>query len=229
MIFAKFFNTFSRAVLRGILPAFALMLAASSYAVPSMDMSKVLKSGKELPPPTPGRCLKEGASAPDFTLPEAKGKSFNLYKALEKKNVVLVFYRGGWCPYCNFQLRAYNRELKPAEAKNYQMVAISPDKMDASINITPRSEFGFTVLSDPKLAAITPYKLGFKVPDKMVAKLKTKGVDLNAQSGETHQTLAVPAVVIISKDRKIKWCYASENYKVRPAVAELKARLAKLN
>lgn len=212
-----------------LIAVLSFALAGTALAVPSMDMSKVLKSGKDLPPSTQGRCLAEGATAPDFTLAQPKGKAFNLYKALESKNVVLVFYRGGWCPYCNFQLRAYNRELKPAEAKNYQMVAISPDKMDASINITPRAEFGFTVLSDPKLAAIGPYNLGFKVPDKMVAKLKTKGVDLSSQSGESHQTLPVPAIAIIGKDRKVKWCYANENYKVRPAVAELKTRLAKLN
>lgn len=218
---------FSRAILSAC-AVWSLALTSSGFAMPSMDMSKVLKSGKDLPAPTPGRCLKEGASAPDFTLAESKGKSFNLYKALEKKNVVLVFYRGGWCPYCNFQLRAYNRELKPAQAKSYQMVAISPDKIDASINITPRAEFGFTVLSDPKLTAIGPYNLAFKAPDKVVASLKSKGIDLNAQSGETHQSLPVPAIAIIGKDRKIKWCYASENYKVRPAVSELKARLSSL-
>lgn len=208
--------------------ALASFAATQALAMPSMDMSKVLKSGKDLPPATEGRCLAEGTTAPNFSLPTAKGKTFTLYDELKTNNVVVVFYRGGWCPYCNFQLRAYDRELKPADAKNYRMIAISPDKINASVNISPKKSFGFAVAADPKLKAIKAYNLAFEAPAEVVNRLKTKGVDLNAQSGETHNMLPVPAAVIIGKDRKIKWCYANANYKIRPAVAELQTRIKAL-
>lgn len=221
------FRMFRQSVLAAAL-TLAGVGATSLTAMPSMDMSKVLKSGKDLPAATEGRCLKEGATAPNFSLATVDGKTFDLYKALGKNNVLVVFYRGGWCPYCNFQLRTYDNELKPAAAKNYQMIAISPDKIDASVNISPKSSFGFAVAADPKLEAIKAYNLAFKAPEAVVTRLKTLGIDLAAQSGEDHNNLPVPAAVIIGKDRKIKWCYANENYKIRPAVAELKTRLSAL-
>lgn len=224
-----FFSGFRRSLLCAALALSGCLAGwSSAYAMPSMDMSKVLKSSKDLPPSTKGRCLKEGTSAPDFTIETAGGKTFNLYQALETNNVLLTFYRGGWCPYCNFQLRIYERELKPIEAKNYQMVAISPDKVDAAINISPKKSFGFLVGADPKLQAIKGFNLAFKASPEVVHHLKTKGIDLNAQTGENHLSLPVPAVVIIGKDRKVKWCYANENYKIRPAVAVLQKKLAEL-
>lgn len=192
-------------------------------------MSKVLKTGKDLPPATSGKCLKEGTIAPDISLDLVDGKKWNLYDSLKKQNIVLIFYRGGWCPFCNFQLNHYNKELSKIQNANTKVVAISVDKIDPDISISKNSDFKFSVASDPDLIALTAYNVVYKVPEDIVKKYKNSyKIDFEKSSGRKHHKIAVPAVVIIDKSKKITWCYANENYKIRPATKELAARVAAL-
>lgn len=206
-----------------------ILVLGFSLSGVSQDMSKVLKPADQLPPATKGKCLDEGSIAPNFTADLVNGKKLELYKSLEKKNVVLVFYRGGWCPFCNFQLRAYEDGLKTMDHKNFEMLAISADKINPELSISDNKTFSFNVASDPKLSIISKYNVEFKVPEKLVTKYKNSyKIDLEKASGEKHHKIAVPAIVIIDKSKKIKWCYANENHRIRPALEVVKKKLLEL-
>ena len=94
------------------------------------------------------RALKAGDSAPDFILPDAQGNPVRLYPLLREGHVVVVFYRGGWCPYCNLHLRGFQRRLAQIRELGAQVVAISPRLPDNSLSTQEKNELAFPVLSD---------------------------------------------------------------------------------
>ena len=117
--------------------------------------------------------LSVGSSAPQFRATNIKGGKFNLKKTLNEKSVVLVFYRGGWCPYCNLQLRALQSEVLPSlKQKNVELVAISVDTVEEGAKTLKQESLGFTVLSDSKASVIKKYKADYVVPDELVKKYK---------------------------------------------------------
>lgn len=180
-----------------------------------------------LPPATEGKCLKTNENAPDLQLNLMSGERIRLYNQTKKQPVVLVFYRGGWCPFCNFQLKSYTDNITEINKSGAKLIAISVDK--PSERYLKEGKLPFDVASDVKLEAINAYNVAFKVPKTLVNKYKENyKIDLEAESGEKHHTIAVPAIVIINKENKIKWCYANENYKIRPAVKALIQQLNKI-
>jgi thiol-disulfide isomerase/thioredoxin len=92
--------------------------------------------------------LKAGDRAPDFTLPDATGKPVKLSERLKDGPVVLKFYRGGWCPYCNLELRAYQKALPELEAVGAQLIAVSPESPDNSLSTKEKNQLAFSVVTD---------------------------------------------------------------------------------
>src|SRR5580658_4227885 len=118
------------------------LLPKSALAVMDAETSRLAASGLT------AHALKVGDTVPDFILPNAQGEPVRLRGLLEKGPVVIVFYRGGWCPYCNLHLRGFQRRLPEFHELGAQVVAISPQLPDNSLSTQEKDEFTFPVLSD---------------------------------------------------------------------------------
>ncbi len=114
------------------------------------------------------RALKPGEVAPDFILPHVDGRSVRLYSELERGPVVLVFYRGGWCPYCNIHLRGFQKLLSEFEAADAQVIAISPQLPDQSLTTQEKDELAFLVLSDVGLHTAHAFGVAFELPKALL-------------------------------------------------------------
>ena len=169
------------------------------------------------------RGLEVGAKAPQINATDIEGNKFNLEESLSSGPVVLVFYRGGWCPYCSLQLRKLELEVLPkVKRAGGKLVAISVDKLDSALKLKKKDELSMTILSDPQAEILKAYDADFKVPDELVEKyIKKYKIDLEAHSGEKHHIIAVPAVYVVNKNNKVTFSYVNEDYKVRAQVEDI--------
>ena len=156
-----------------------------------------------------------GDKAPDFVLANAEGKEVSLYKELEKGPVVLMWYRGGWCPYCNRQLSALQEIMPELEEKGWQLIALSPDKPEELAKTVKNEELGYTLVSDSKMKAAKAFEIAFQVDQPTIEKYKTYKIDLIAASGEGHQQLPVPSVFLINAEGEITFVFSDPDYKKR--------------
>jgi peroxiredoxin len=175
--------------------------------------------------------LKVGSRAPQIMTKDIDGKSFNLNESVKKENVILVFYRGGWCPYCNTQLRTLQAQAVPKLKKaNAKIVAISVDRVEEAIKTKTNEKLNMTIISDPSAGILKKYNIVNKVDEKLVKKYKDKyKLDLEKASGKKHHIIAIPAVFVVTKNRKISFAYANENYKVRAQIKDVLDNIENLN
>lgn len=165
--------------------------------------------------------LKVGDKAPDFTIKNAAGVTFNLNENLQNGPLVIVFYRGQWCPYCNRQLSSLNDSLQLIKDKGAQVVAISPETQENIGKTVSKTKAVFPVLHDEGMAVMKRYKVNFEVDEKTVKKYKGYGIDFDVTNGENGANLPVPATYIVGKDGFIKYVFFNTDYTKRPSVNEL--------
>ncbi len=167
--------------------------------------------------------LLPGMKAPDFSVRDVTGQPFEFSADDMEKPVVLTFFRGGWCPYCNLHLA----EMRKAEAQlkdmGFDIWFISMDKPELLLASLDDPNIGYTIYSDSSLSATRSFGLAFKMPDEMVEKYKAYNIDLKVASGETHHVLPAPASYIIGTDGVINFAYINPDYKVRLAPSVLLA------
>lgn len=156
-----------------------------------------------------------GSSLPDVGLRLVDGKSTTLKQQVNGKPAILVFYRGGWCPYCNLQLSDLRLITKEAEALGYQIIAISPDRPEELGDSITRDKLDYALLSDSKADAMRAFGIGFRVDAATVEKYKGYGIDLEKSSGEAHHALPVPSVFIVDSAGVIQFSYVHPDYKIR--------------
>ena len=156
-----------------------------------------------------------GTQIPNANLRGVDGKAFDLKAAMAKAPTVLVFYRGGWCPYCNAQLAGLAKSAEQLKAMGYQIIGVSPDSPAELKKTIGKNQLDYTLVSDSKAQLIDAMGLGFVVDAETIEKYKGYGIDLEKSSGETHHILPVPAVYLADKDGLIKFSYVNPNYKVR--------------
>lgn len=182
------------------------------------------------------KALKSGDTLPDFVLQNQQGESQSLAAYLEKGPLILTFYRGVWCPYCNLQLKAYSDRLKEFEDAGAQLVAISPEKsnvmellkqsnapeevIDMAITDVP-----FDVLYDEGNAFAEKVGLQFELPQSHQELMKAFGVDLEALTGSNKFVFPDPATYVITADGTIKWAFVPNNYRKRAEVDDILAAL----
>ncbi len=170
----------------------------------------------------------EGDTAYDFSLPNAVGTPKRLSELLADQKVVLVFYRGTWCPYCNLQLRHYQTELATIHALGAQLVAVSPQTADASLDIKERNELQFEALSDQGSVVAQQYTTVFKNDDAPVMAMKALGFDFDAHYSDASRLLPVPAVFIIEQDATISFAASlGGDYRNRVDVSTIITHLKK--
>lgn len=162
------------------------------------------------------RRLGEGDAIPDTILRTESGESVRLRDLVGKRPSVLIFYRGGWCPYCTRHLTALARIEKDVLGAGHQILAISIDRPEKLAETPDRKGLGYTLLSDSSAQTAGAFGIAFRVPDELVAKYKGEhGIDLEAASGQTHHLLPHPAVYVVGADGVIRFAHVNEDYKVR--------------
>ncbi|WP_086934585.1 peroxiredoxin-like family protein [Agarilytica rhodophyticola] len=159
--------------------------------------------------------IKVGQEIPKVTLQGIDGKNVDLAAKIGEKPTVLVFYRGGWCPYCNVHLGELKTIESDLKAMGYQIVAISPDLPKNLKQSMDKNEISYTLLSDSKATAVKAMGLAFKVDAETYKKYLGYNIDLEEASGEKHHILPVPAALITDTSGKVRFSFHSPDYKVR--------------
>lgn len=163
-----------------------------------------------------GRALKAGEEAPAFTLNDPDGKPIASADLLAKGPLVVSFYRGVWCPYCNMELQALQAALPEFKKLGASLVAISPQTAVNSRKSVRQNELGFPILSDPGNDVAAAFGLRFAMPDYLVDLYKTLKNDLPAFNGDPSWTLPMPGRFIIGQDRTILYAEVNPDYTRRP-------------
>ena len=157
-----------------------------------------------------------GERAPGFTLPDAMGNEVSLADRLDAGPVVLQFYRGEWCPYCNLHLRALQAALPEIRKRDASLIAISPQSPDHALSMTKKAELEFDVLSDVDQHVIRDYRLQFTLPaDLQSVHLNVFDLDLRAQTANGTWNLTVPGTFVISADGRIVAAGVEVDYRAR--------------
>jgi peroxiredoxin len=172
----------------------------------------------------PAGIVRAGDTIADFALPDPTGAPVSLEELLADGPAVIVFYRGGWCPYCNIALRTYQTELLPNLGQyGARLVAISPQRPDQSLSTKEKAELSFTVLSDPGAEVARGLGIVFTPTEDVLSTQRKLGVDL-AQVNETVD-LPMPTVLVVDSGRIVRFADTHADYTARTEVSEIIAAL----
>jgi peroxiredoxin len=183
------------------------------------EIESVVRSGAG------SKALRVGDSAPDFALPDATRPSISLATLRQSGPVVVTFYRGQWCPYCDLQLRAYQEVLPRVRALGATLVAISPQTPDESLSTAEKRKLEFYVLSDAENKVARSWGLVWKVGASLDSLHKASGVDLARSNGDTSNELPVPATFVVEPSGRIAFAHVDPNWRGRLEPAALIAAL----
>lgn len=174
------------------------------------------------------RPLPLGAVAPTAKLDDAAGNSVDLAKVFRQQPTVVVFYRGGWCPFCNQHLADLAKLLPDLQELGFRVLAISPDRPSELQKTVAKNNLTYTLLSDKSGALTRAFGLAYQVDADTLTALKGHGVDLEAVSGNGRHELPVPAVYLINAKGTITFAHSNPDYKVRLPADELLAAARKV-
>ena len=161
------------------------------------------------------KCLKEGDAIPAFSLPNAKNEMVSSDTMLGKGPLVINFYRGAWCPYCNLELRAYQEVLPEIIDLGAQLVAISPNLPDNSLSSIEKHSLTFEVLSDIGNKISRQFGLVFTLDAQLQPLYKQFGIDIPATNGDESYELPIPATYVVNSDGIIRLAFVDADYTKR--------------
>jgi peroxiredoxin len=160
--------------------------------------------------------LKVGDRAPAIVLGNAKGETIDVGAFLKKGPVIVTFYRGGWCPYCNLELRAFQQVLPDIKAVGASLVAISPEKPDDTLSTAEKNALTFEVLSDVGQKIGRAFGLVYEFSDELKSAYKEFGLDIPAKNGAAEEwALPISATYIIDRGGRIIYAYTDADYRDR--------------
>jgi peroxiredoxin len=205
---------------RIILGLFILFLIVPAKA---LDRTQIADTALNVTP------LLIGQSAPNSKLKTVDGDPVSLKALTMQKPTVLIFYRGGWCPYCNRQLAGLKDLEGRLDALGYQILAISPETPAQLQEQKLQTKFAVQLLADPELEAISGFGIGFYVPDEKRTTYKSKwDINLNSDKNSGKAVLPAPAVFILDTNGKVLFSYVNPDFKTRIS-PELLYQAAKLS
>lgn len=173
--------------------------------------------------------LQQGQQAFDFTLMNSAGTPVNLFEQLARGPVVLTFYRGGWCPFCNLQLRAYQNILPQIEALGGQLIAISPQTPDHSLSQQEKENLSFQVLSDTNGLVADSYHLLFELPPNIREITGNRlGVNLTEYNAAESWVLPIPSTFIIDPAGVVRFAYVNPDFMQRLEPQEILNQLREM-
>jgi len=167
------------------------------------------------------RALKAGDAAPAFSLPDAQGKLVSSVDLLAQGPLVVSFYRGVWCPYCNMELQALEQALPAFNERGASLVAISPQSQANSRKSQRENALSFPILSDSGNEIAASFGLRFKLPDYLSELYMSLGNNLPVINGDQSWTLPMPARFVIGQDGIIRYAEVNPDYTLRPEPSEL--------
>lgn len=178
----------------------------------------------------PAHTIKVGDRVDPFTLDDATGQPVALDQIVEAGPAVVVFYRGGWCPYCNLALRTYQRDLLPLlDRFAARLVAISPQSPDQSLSTAEKAKLSFTVLSDPGSRLAGRIGIDFQQADDVLDAQRQLGLDLAQVNAEGATRLPRPTVLVVDRDRVVRFIDVQPDYTARTEVVDILSALAALS
>lgn len=198
-------------------------------ATKPVEVQEKMKNAiEELEASNEGKGLEQGEKAPNFNLPNATGQTVELYEQLKKGPVILTFYRGNWCPYCNMELRAYQEIIGEIHSQGAELLAISPQTPDQSMSIQEKHNLEYVVLSDENNEVANQFNLVYQMPEYLVALYKEIGLNVNEYNGDETWALPVSATYIIQTDGTIVYEYTKSDYKDRVEPSEVVEKLKRM-
>lgn len=173
--------------------------------------------------------LKVGKIAPDFTLPGVDGAKVRLGDLLSRGPVIILFYRGAWCPYCNLQLRAFQRVLPLIESAGATLIAISPQMPDGTLTAAQKNGLEFPVLSDVGSTVARLFGVAYIVPSPVQAISRQFGNDLAIKNGRDEWLLPIPATYLITPDFRVVMAHIDADYTTRAEPQDVLAALSQFS
>lgn len=172
------------------------------------------------------RALKSGDTVPDFNLPNQHGEPRRLSDYLADSLVVLNIYRGGWCPYCNMEMKALQAVQKEIEACGARLVGMAPETPDKTLSTAERNGISIDILSDAGNRVAEALGLVFELPRALRPIYEKFGIDIPAYNGDQSFKLPVPATYIIGQNRVIAYAFVNADYTERLEPSEIVAKLS---
>lgn len=172
--------------------------------------------------------LKAGDRFPALALRDQLGRSVDLAALAAAGPLVVTFYRGGWCPYCNLELRAYQKLLADITRLGARLIAVTPETPDNALTTAEKNDLAFTVLSDEKAHLAAALGIRFELSDAVKAYFVKAGHDLPARNGDDRWSLPMPATYVVEKGGRIALAFVDPDYRRRLEPSEAIAALAAL-
>jgi peroxiredoxin len=176
----------------------------------------------------PATALEVGATAPPFTLADAVGMPYALTELLRTGPVVAIFYRGGWCPFCNVHLRAFQLARTRLRALKATVVLISPERLQASLSLIERHSLQFPVLTDVGNVLARQYGVAVRLDVEQRKRHLANEIDLVAYNDDEHWELPMPATFVIDRAQRIRYAFVSADYTQRAEPNEVLAVLQRI-
>jgi peroxiredoxin len=159
--------------------------------------------------------LSKGVKVPDVNLTTSDGKIVPLASLHQAKPLIIVFFRGGWCPICSKHTQQLIKVYPQLKENGFEMIGVSPDTAENTKANMEKGSIPFRLYSDSELNASRSFGLAFKVDDATITKYKGFGIDLEKASGQTHHALPIPAIYVVSKEGLITFAHSNPDYRQR--------------
>ncbi len=198
-----------KAFLLNAMALFLLLGVTGQTAFAQFQRTDIHEEASQVQPLLPGM------KAAGFDVLDAQGNPVHFDPENMDRPLVLTFFRGGWCPYCNLHLAELRKAEEELKTLGFDIWFLSIDQPEVLYESLQQPDIGYSIFSDSKLSATRAYGLAFRVPDDLVARYLEWGIDLESASGESHHVLPAPSTFIIGSDGIIQFQYTNPDYKVR--------------
>jgi peroxiredoxin len=186
-----------------------VMLCLPGILFAQSDRTRIHQSAEQVEPLLPGM------QAPIFRVLDARRKAMTFNPDEMQKPVIITFFRGGWCPYCNLHLAELRHAEQELKSMGFDIWFISIDRPEVLYESLDDPTISYTVFSDARLEATRAFGLAFKVDDATVERYLGYDIDLEAVSGENHHVLPAPSTFLVGQDGIIRFQYTNPDYHVR--------------
>jgi peroxiredoxin len=185
------------------------LFLSAALLLPSTLLAQFADRAEDVHPLLPG------SAAPSAEVQRLDGSAVDFQTVLNGKPTLLVFYRGGWCPYCNVQLSALRTLVPDLDTLGFQLIAVSPDRPEELGRSLDELELEYQLVSDASAELMQSFGIAFQVDEATRARYREYNIDLAKASGHDHYALPVPSVFVIDGNGVIQFGYSNPDYRTR--------------